>query len=158
MTDTPKRRAYAAFIEYAAGRGQEPGTELGQLPEGYAPMPEGWRTQAQAAATVIRNGGPTASASSPQTSAGAPSPTTSSPPPVSAPSQAVTPPAPAAVSGDPTATGDLAGALTGSKTPVDPDIGMVSAIVPIAIVGGLLIAVLVPLLLRAITRRRATGP
>lgn len=158
MTDTSKRSAYAAFIEYAAGRGQEPGTELGQLPEGYAPMPEGWRTQAQAAATVIRNGGPTASASSPQTSAGAPSPTTSSPPPVSAPSQAVTPPAPAAVSGDPTATGDLAGALTGSKTPVDPDIGMVSAIVPIAIVGGLLIAVLVPLLLRAITRRRATGP
>lgn len=53
--DATARREYAAFVDYAAGPGQEPGFEYGQLPAGYQPLPEHMRAQAKAAATLIRD-------------------------------------------------------------------------------------------------------
>ena len=52
--DAKARSEYASFIEYAAGPGQVPGLELGQLPRGYAPLPSGLQAQALAAAIQIR--------------------------------------------------------------------------------------------------------
>ncbi len=53
--DATARREYAAFVDYAAGPGQEPGYEYGQLPPGYQPLPDGLRAQGRAAATRIRD-------------------------------------------------------------------------------------------------------
>lgn len=52
--DAAARTQYAAFVDYAAGPGQVPGHELGQLPPGYAPLSAAQRTQATAAAVAIR--------------------------------------------------------------------------------------------------------
>ncbi len=54
-------RDYAALVRYAAGKGQEPGFDPGQLPTGYAPLPQSLRAQARSAATAIENraGAPT---------------------------------------------------------------------------------------------------
>jgi hypothetical protein len=47
------RKEYAGFLRYAAGPGQTPGTEVGQLPPGYAPLPQPLRAQTLAAAARI---------------------------------------------------------------------------------------------------------
>jgi hypothetical protein len=52
--DATAREQYAAFVDYAAGDGQVPGQQIGQLPPGYAPLPAALITQAQAAAKSIR--------------------------------------------------------------------------------------------------------
>ena len=52
--DTTARSEYAAFLEYAAGDGQVPGLEPGQLPVGYAALPESLKAQTLEAATLIR--------------------------------------------------------------------------------------------------------
>ncbi len=52
--DTTARVEYAGFVDYAAGPGQVPGLELGQLPKGYAPLPESLRSQTVATAEWIR--------------------------------------------------------------------------------------------------------
>ena len=52
--DTQARSEYAAFIEYAAGPGQVPGVERGELPGGYAPLPESLQLEALAAADQVR--------------------------------------------------------------------------------------------------------
>ncbi|NQX36543.1 hypothetical protein [Herbiconiux sp. VKM Ac-2851] len=161
MKDADARAAYAEFIEYAAAEGQEPGTDLGQLPAGYAPLPAGWRSQALAAAEAIRAGGfpapsPTPSAPKPAAApvapVGAPAPVAPAPAPAPA---AVAPPA---AQTDPRATGEVAGALTGAKTAADPELGGISAIVPVVIVLGLLTALAVPFLTRVFGRRRAARP
>jgi hypothetical protein len=54
--DQAARNDYAAFVEYAAGPGQEPGLQFGKLPQGYAPLPDALRAQARDAAVAIRNG------------------------------------------------------------------------------------------------------
>ncbi|HEX6360856.1 hypothetical protein [Actinophytocola sp.] len=46
---------YASFLRYAAGPGQEPGLEPGQLPDGYAPLPNALREQTLRVATSIEN-------------------------------------------------------------------------------------------------------
>lgn len=51
--DETARAEYAAFIEYAAGAGQEPGFEFGKLPEGYAPLPEPLAAQAERAVEIV---------------------------------------------------------------------------------------------------------
>jgi len=52
--DERSRAEYAAFLEYAAGDGQVPGEEIGQLPPGYAVLPEELQKQSlDAAATII---------------------------------------------------------------------------------------------------------
>ena len=56
MDDAPLRAVYADFIRFAAQSGQTPGPELGQLPDGYAPIPPSWAVQAMNAASVIQAG------------------------------------------------------------------------------------------------------
>ncbi|GAA3883623.1 hypothetical protein GCM10022243_55420 [Saccharothrix violaceirubra] len=45
---------YAAFLEYAAGAGQQAGVGVGQLPVGYLPLPEPLREQARVVARAVR--------------------------------------------------------------------------------------------------------
>lgn len=52
--DDRARQEYAAFVEFAAGAGQDAGLKLGQLPPGYAPLSDALRAQAVTAATTIR--------------------------------------------------------------------------------------------------------
>jgi hypothetical protein len=48
------RQNYATFLQYAAGPGQTPGVNVGQLPVGYAPLPSALQTEtAEAAQTVL---------------------------------------------------------------------------------------------------------
>ena len=140
QTDAAQRADYAKLISYAAGDGQTPGNEDGQLPSGYAPLPAAWRSQATAAAEVIRSG----SWPSPSPS---PTPTTSSTASAaSQPSEQSTTPPPS----DPSPSGDQAGALAGPTTPKDPELGGLAVVVPATGVAGLAAVVGIPL----ISRRR----
>ena len=58
QTDTEARAVYADLIRFAVKDGQEPGTDLGNLPPGYAPLPQSWVDQALAAADLIERGSP----------------------------------------------------------------------------------------------------
>jgi hypothetical protein len=49
------RQNYATFLQYAAGAGQVPGENVGQLPAGYAPLPSALQAQTEAAAGTILN-------------------------------------------------------------------------------------------------------
>jgi hypothetical protein len=53
--DQPSRQNYATFLQYAAGAGQTPGQNVGQLPAGYAPLPAALQAQTLAAAKAILN-------------------------------------------------------------------------------------------------------
>jgi hypothetical protein len=53
--DAKGRRDYAAFLRYAAGAGQHPGLDLGNLPPGYVPLTKAMKQQTLAAATAIEN-------------------------------------------------------------------------------------------------------
>lgn len=53
-TPLPALKADAQFLTYAAGAGQTLGTQLGQLPPGYAPLASADRTLANAAAAKLR--------------------------------------------------------------------------------------------------------
>jgi len=54
VLDAKAREEYAAFLDYAAGPGQQPGVELGKLPRGYVPLPESLLAQTRAATVAIR--------------------------------------------------------------------------------------------------------
>ena len=141
QTDASLRAIYANFIRYAVTDGQVAGADIGQLPDGYAPIPQGWKDQALASATAIENGvSPVAATptSNSDSSGGGYYPSTDS----------------SADGGltDPTATGDVAGDLSGPKTPDDPQLAMTAAAVPVGFLSGLLAAAAVPLLPRM--RRR----
>jgi hypothetical protein len=141
------RADYASFIEYAVTNGQGPGTGLGQLPSGYAPLPQGWRNQALSAAAVIQSG--------PQKPAQTPRPTAAPKPPApqAAPPAVVPPAVPGAQPpSNPSASGQVAGSLSGTPTAADKDLGLISAAVPISIAAGLLAALAVSFLTRI--RRR----
>lgn len=56
---TAARSDYAAFLEYAAGKGQVPGLGFGQLPRGYTPLPTSLKSQTLAAAKQVRTLKPT---------------------------------------------------------------------------------------------------
>lgn len=152
QTDEELRGVYANLIRYAAEDGQTPGTDVGELPPGYAPLPDSWVEQALAMADAIERG------SLPQqggTSAGSTAPPgTSLPAPQSgssAASAAGTNAPPTTVA--PVATGESAGPLAGTETSEDPDIGPVAAAVPIGIGAGIAAGLAVPLMSRI--RRRA---
>jgi hypothetical protein len=51
--DQPSRQNYATFLQYAAGAGQTPGVNVGQLPAGYAPLPSALQTETVEAAKTI---------------------------------------------------------------------------------------------------------
>jgi hypothetical protein len=53
-TDPSDLTADAAFLDYAAGGGQDSGTKLGQLPIGYAPLTSPDQARAAAVATALR--------------------------------------------------------------------------------------------------------
>ena len=95
--DNTSRTDYAAFLTYAAGKGQVPGETLGSLPTGYVPLPAGLVSQTtEAAATVLNPAAlaPTTTTTTvaPPTTVAAASPTTSAwgttPPPAPVPPNA----------------------------------------------------------------------
>jgi hypothetical protein len=49
-----QRQAFATMLDYAAGEGQRPGTGLGQLPPGYAPLTPALAAQTVAASVLLR--------------------------------------------------------------------------------------------------------
>jgi hypothetical protein len=51
--DTAAGKDYATFLRYAAGPGQQPGIEPGQLPVGMVPLPDDLKAQTAAAAATI---------------------------------------------------------------------------------------------------------
>jgi hypothetical protein len=56
-SDAALRASYSAFITYAAsGPAQTPGVDVGQLPDGYAPIPASWSQAAATAAAAIAAG------------------------------------------------------------------------------------------------------
>jgi len=71
--DQTSRQNYATFLQYAAGAGQTPGVNVGQLPAGYAPLPSALQAQTLAAASTVLN--PPSTATAPTTT-----PTTTIPP------------------------------------------------------------------------------
>jgi hypothetical protein len=139
QNDQDTRNSYAAFITYAATTGQTPGTGVGQLPEGYAPLPAGWSTQALSAAAAIVAGKPAQANDAPAAS----TPNTRG--------QAA-PPAAEPQSTDPTASGRPALSLTAYQTPKDPDTGAIPSVIPLSLIAGLLAAAAVPIITRI--RRR----
>jgi hypothetical protein len=48
------REDYAAFLDYAAGAGQQAGSDAGRLPAGYVPLAPALASQATAAAATVR--------------------------------------------------------------------------------------------------------
>lgn len=148
--DAEQRAAYANLIRYAVQDGQTPGTDLGELPPGYAALPGSWVAQALAAANDIEQGiSQLAQAPKPAGNyAGTP---TSTPPPAVA-----TAPTPTAATPDatPSAEADPAdpAVITGKPTPDDPEIGALAAAVPVGLTTGLAAAAAVPLVGRI--RRR----
>ncbi|TFC61809.1 hypothetical protein E3O62_04890 [Cryobacterium sp. TMT2-15-1] len=158
QTDSTQRAVYANLIRFAVQNGQTPGTDVGQLPPGYAPLPPSWVAQALAAAAAIESG------ISPRAQT-IPAPSTSELTPPSAPASRVqsyakpTLPEPGlaptatGTPADPLATGISAAPLLGRPTPTDPDVGPLSAAVPAGLLSGLLAAGMVPLYSRA--RRKA---
>jgi len=120
-------RDYAALLDYAAGAGQTPGVNPGQLPPGYLPLPDALRTQAKAVADTLRadaaaqphapgsnNPGPTAGSPSggPSTGTNAANPSGGSsthPPPANSPHVAGNVPL--------GSTGQLPGELSAKATP-----------------------------------------
>ena len=107
--DAASRKDYAAFVNYAAGAGQTPGIQFGQLPPGYAPLPTDLRAQAVAASSLILNGVPTTAPAAAAGTAASPNPASPAATPDSTPS--TTQPAQAQAS---------AGAAGGSVTAAPP--------------------------------------
>lgn len=149
QTDADLRAVYANLIRFAARDGQSPGTDVGELPPGYAPLPQPWVDQALAAADAIETGAlpstPTGGGSSTSGGSRTVSPTRSQ--------QAQPAPIAAAPPTDPIATGDAAGDLIGAATPEDPELGVSAAAVPAGLAAGLGTALAVPLMSRI--RRRS---
>jgi hypothetical protein len=144
MDGAELRADYAAFITYAVNGGQTPGTNDGQLPDGYAPLPAAWKTQAIAAAKAIKNGAwPTTPSPSPSPS-GVPTnrstTTTTTQPTAGQPT-------------NPAPSGAPSGALNGKATPDDPKVGAFTAVVPGTAALGLAAALSVPLISRFRGRR-----
>lgn len=50
------RTDYASFLRFAAGPGQTPGREVGQLPPGYLPLPAQLRAETVTAAALVASG------------------------------------------------------------------------------------------------------
>ncbi|MFG6281047.1 hypothetical protein [Microbacterium sp. 5K110] len=156
MSDADLRASYASFIRFVSTTGQQSGTSIGQLPQGYVPLPDGWRERAKAAAEDIKNGTvPTTPvpAASGTGSSGTPFPTGSvvGSVPAAAAAPAAGAAAPAGAT-DPAASGAASAALAGATTPDDPDMGAITWALPGSVLGGLACALAVPLLGRL--RRR----
>ncbi len=154
QTDAEERAVYANLIRYAVKDGQDPGTDVGELPPGYSPLPESWVSRALTAADAIEKGGTPVVATPGAGGGGSGGNTISS----TGGARSAAPPsssgAPAQTSGEistePVVTGEVAGQLTGAATPDDPETGVMAAAVPLGIAVGLASALAVA----AITRLR----
>jgi hypothetical protein len=124
LLDKSLRDVYANFIRFAATKGQTPGTELGQLPPGYAPLSDGLVAQAMQVASLVSQGLTTIPTVVPTVV-----PTTSPSVPVTVPTS----------SSSPSAEGNSSQFVLGAATPADPSSGPLAAAVPVGfILGGLL--------------------
>jgi hypothetical protein len=151
QADEDLRGVYANLIRYAVEDGQTPGTDVGELPPGYAPLPNSWVDQALAMADAIERGSlPQQGGGSTGGSGGTPSTSRPVAPPASSAVLGAGTNAPA--TGEPVATGASAGDLAGAETPEDPDTGPIAAAVPIGIGAGIVAGLAVPLVSRI--RRR----
>ncbi len=99
-------KVWGTFLRYAAGPGQQPGQQVGQLPAGYAPLPDALRQQTLAAAATIES----------QAGKGTATPTPLPPP---APTPAPAAQAPATSGG--VTTGSAPGGGGSSATPATGD-------------------------------------
>jgi len=136
LLDPTLRKPYSKLIKFAASSGQVPGTELGQLPLGYAPLSEGMVSQALQAASLIDLG-------LPADSGVVPVPVE----PTVAPSEPTNPSSP-----EPTYKPVLA--LLGAATQKDPTPGPAANIVPGGFVAGALAAFIYPNFTRIRRARR----
>jgi hypothetical protein len=133
MSDVSLRATYASLIRYAVQSGQVPGSDLGNLPRGYAPIPATWVTQAMNAASAIQAGiKPTAPVN------------LGSIPPRTYVPIASQPSLNDVIQG----SGDIA-SLTSGSTVADPNIGALSGVVPLSLLTGLASAFAVPIFTRA---------
>jgi hypothetical protein len=136
-TDAAARTAYAQFIRYAVGAGQEPGEDVGMLPGGYAPLSKELRAQALRAADEIEKGvtaSPSPAPQQPQQNGGG---TTDGSGYSPSASDGGSDPAPAGPSSDqPRAVGEVAGALVGRPTAADEDLGAYRAVIPASALAG----------------------
>lgn len=151
------RAEYAALLRYAAGPGQVPGTDVGRLPPGYAPLPAAQRTLMLAAAARVAAG---AAAPSPvpaepdpvdldtATDGGGFSELPLAPAPAAAPLEGTLPPAPAPA---PVAAPPVTALLTG-RTPTELA-GSVRYAIPVVLLAGGL-AALAGSALRQVSARR----
>lgn len=156
------RAEYAALLRYAAGPGQIPGTEVGQLPPGYAPLPAAQRQLTLTAAARVAAGAPAPSPAPAEpepvdlgaaTGGGFPEPL--APAPAAAPPAGNLPPAPAPA---PVAAPPVSARLTGT-TPTELA-GSVRYAVPVVLLAGGLAALAGSALRQVSTRRshRARRP
>jgi hypothetical protein len=81
--------AFATILDYVAGAGQVPGTAIGQLPPGYAPLSTSLKAQTAKAADVLRD--PSALLGPPEGPVPTPEPGAPPLPPVVAPGAVVVP-------------------------------------------------------------------
>ena len=110
--DSKARTEYAAFLDYAAGAGQESGSRLGQLPTGFVPLSADLEAQTVAAAQTVRDLQP-ATPAPPPPPATVPAPNLPSAPPLSPDSP--TPAAETAV--NPTQTQTRPRSVTSANSP-----------------------------------------
>ncbi len=76
---TAARSDYAAFLRYAANKGQVPGLGFGQLPRGYAPLTAALKSQTLAAAAKVTSLQPTPTTSTTSTTVATEPPETTYP-------------------------------------------------------------------------------
>ncbi len=120
--DQSLRAVYANFIKYAATQGQVQGTELGQLPPGYAPLSEANVAQALQVASLVSQG-----------LTNLPEPVPSFVPTTSPSVPPTVPPSTL----EPTAV-ETPKVYFGAATPKDPSIGPLASVVPVGFIVGTL--------------------
>jgi hypothetical protein len=137
MQDAPLRAIYADFIRYAVQSGQVPGSSIGSLPDGYAPIPATWVSQSMNSASAIQAGikptAPVNLGSLPQGNYGSSTTETQDDSTV-------------------TGTGEVT-SLKSEPTAADPNIGALAGAVPLSLLTGLASGFAVPLFTRS--RKRA---
>ena len=128
QTDASLRATYANLIRYAVKKGQVPGTDVGELPPGYAPLPKAWVKQSLKAADLIGKPvkkQPATPENKPSTDGDGSTDTTEQPAPDSNKEPAVT-------------------AAPGGTTPPDPESTPLTVAVPAGLAAGALAAVATP--------------
>ncbi|GIJ54215.1 hypothetical protein [Virgisporangium aurantiacum] len=151
--DTAGRKDYATLLRYAAGAGQTPGFQRGQLPPGYAPLPQAMRAQTERAANEIQNFVYVPPTEEPGADTGTQAPAGGTTPPASVPNAGVPPPSSGGSSSAPPAV------TTSGVAPGNP-LGVIRMVLVVLLVAGGVGAVAGPGLLayaRAKLRRAGVG-